>query len=148
MTNDSTESKEVQAEADTDDLDRNDLDRDSTVVGGLDENVAGTLSYVFGFITGLIFFLVETENEFVRFHAAQSMLVFGGLFVLSFVIGALAMFLELIPFVGWIFSLMLGLVSLLIAPVGFVLWIVLMYKAYSGERYGLPVVGEVAEGWV
>lgn len=118
------------------------------IAGGLDENVAGLLTYVLGVITGLIFYLIEEENKFVRFHAAQSIIIFGGLIVLSIAITFIQVFLEFIPFVGWIFSLLFGLVWLLIGPIAFVLWIVLMYKAYQGERYKLPIAGDMAEGWV
>ena len=113
---------------------------------GLDQNVAGALCYFMGFVTGLIFYLVEEDNEFVRFHATQSMIAFGGLFVLSFVLGFLPIFFEVIPFVGWIFSLAIGLIGMLLWPIALVLWIVLMVKAYRGDRYRLPIVGEMAEG--
>lgn len=118
------------------------------VAGGLDENVAGALTYALGFVTGLIFYLIEEDNEFVRFHAVQSMIAFGGLLVLSFAIGFLQLFFELIPFVGWMFSLALGLVSILLGPIAFVLWIVLLFKAYKGQRYALPGIGEMAERYV
>lgn len=118
---------------------------ETDVVGGLDENVAGALTYLLGFITGLVFYLLEDDNEFVRFHAVQSMMVFGGIIALSIGIGAVQILMETIPLVGWVMSLGLGLLSMLLAPLGFVLWIVLLIKAYKGQRYGLPVVGDVAE---
>lgn len=118
------------------------------VVGDLDENVAGALTYVFGFITGLIFYLIEEENEFVRFHAAQSILVFGGLALLGFALGAVQVTLDFIPFVGWIFALTAGLFSTLLAPLAFVLWIVLIVKAYQGDRFELPVLGSIAADYV
>lgn len=123
-------------------------DEGSGIVGGLDENVAGALAYLFGFITGLIFYLIEDENEFVRFHAVQSMLVFGGIIAITIGISILQIFLEMIPFVGWIMSVGLALLSMLLAPIGFVLWVVLLIKAYKGQRYSLPVTGDVAERYV
>lgn len=120
----------------------------STVVGGLEENVAGALAYLLGFITGVVFYLLEEDNEFVRFHAAQSMLVFGGLFVLSFGFSFLGAAVDFIPGIGGILSLGVWLLSLLLGPLGFVLWVLLLVKAYSGDRYKLPVVGDIAEGWV
>lgn len=98
---------------------------------GLDENIAGLLAYLLSFVTGIIFLIIEKENSFVRFHAFQSVFLFGGLFVIS--IG-----LSLVPFIGW-------LLSALISPIAFVLWIVCMYKAYQGERFKLPIVGDIAE---
>jgi uncharacterized membrane protein len=100
---------------------------------GLEENVAGLLSYVLFWISGLIFFLIETDNKFVRFHAMQSIIVFGFLNIVGFIFGW-------IPWIGWIIgSLVGGLV--------FAFWIVLMYKAYQGIMYKLPVAGDLAEKW-
>ena len=121
---------------------------EATVAGGLEENVAGALTYLFGFVTGFIFYLIEDDNEFVRFHAAQSIIVFGGLLVLSFAITFMQIFLEMMPAIGWIMSLTLGIFSTLLGPIAFILWIVLLVKAYKGQRYGLPIAGDMAEGWV
>lgn len=96
---------------------------------GLEENVAGLLCYVLGWVTGLVFILLERENKFVRFHAMQSIIVFGSLSVLSI----------LTPFI-WIFTPLPGLL-------GFVLWIILIIRAYQGVMYKLPVVGDLAEKW-
>jgi uncharacterized membrane protein len=104
---------------------------------GLDENIASALTYVLGFITGIIFILVEKENKTVRFHAAQSTIVFGGFFVLYIIIMVL---LFIVPFIG-ILSLLIWLLEL-------ICWIVLIIKAYQGEKFKLPVVGDMAETWV
>jgi uncharacterized membrane protein len=110
---------------------------------GIAENVAGLLCYAFGWVTGLIFFLID-KRPFVRFHAAQSMIVFGGLHALSVVI-ATSFGAGLIlgaPWTGFGFAwLLYGLVRV----VAFVLWIVLMIKAYQGERYAVPVAGDFAQ---
>jgi uncharacterized membrane protein len=98
---------------------------------GLEENVAGLLCYLLGFITGILFFVLEKENTFVRFHAMQSIITFGTIFVLSFILG-------FIPIIGWILALLLPFVAL-------ILWIILMVKAYQGARYKLPIVGDIAE---
>ena len=98
---------------------------------GLDENLAGMLCYLLGWITGLIFFLIEKDNKFVRFHALQSLITFGGLTVLF-------MFLGFIPFVGWMLFPVLAIVQL-------ILWILLMVKAYQGVQFKLPVIGDLAE---
>ncbi|SDJ79148.1 DUF4870 domain-containing protein [Salimicrobium halophilum] len=98
---------------------------------GLQENVGGLLAYLLGFITGIIFLLVEKENSFIRFHAMQSTIVFGGIFVLGLVTG-------MIPIIGWI-------IGILLSPISLILWIFLMYKAYNKERYHLPMVGEMSE---
>jgi uncharacterized membrane protein len=100
---------------------------------GLEENVAGLLCYVVGWITGLIFFLIEKDSKFVKFHAMQSIITFGGLMIISWI-------LALVPIIGWVISSLLGILAL-------VLWILLMIKAYQGERFKLPVVGDLAEKW-
>ena len=97
----------------------------------LDPNLAGLLCYLLGLITGIVFLIIEKENRFVRFHAYQSLAVFGALFVVSLVAGV-------IPVVG-------TLISILLAPVGLILWILLMVKAYQGERYKIPLAGDWAE---
>ena len=94
---------------------------------GIDQNLAGLLCYLGWWITGLIFLLTEKENQFVRFHALQSIIAFGVFFVVNIVLG-------FIPFVGWL----LWILSV-------ILWIVLMLKAYQGQMYKLPVIGDIAE---
>ncbi|MFC1916929.1 DUF4870 domain-containing protein [Chloroflexota bacterium] len=98
---------------------------------GLEPNLAGLLCYVVGWVTGLIFFILEKDNQFVRFHAMQSIVVFGVLTVISII-------LSFIPVIGWILGWLLGVL-------GFILWIILMLKAYKGERYKLPWAGNFAE---
>ena len=92
-----------------------------------DGNTNALLTYLVGWITGLIFLLTEKEDQFIRFHAAQSVVTFGILSLVGF-----------IPFIGW-------MLTPLLAPIGLILWILLMVKAYQGERFKLPVVGEWAE---
>ncbi|MCX6005584.1 MAG: DUF4870 domain-containing protein [Chloroflexi bacterium] len=100
---------------------------------GLEENVAGLLCYVVGWITGLIFFLIEKDSKFVKFHAMQSIITFGALAIIAII-------LNYIPFVGWVVGGLLGIL-------GLVLWIVLMIKAYQGQKFKLPVIGDLAEKW-
>src|SRR5580704_13063254 len=95
---------------------------------GMAENVAGALCYVLGWVTGLIFYFID-KRPFVRFHAAQSIVTFGGLQLIGIVVGMLFGISLLSGGLG-----LLWLVSIL----GFVLWILLMVKAYQGERYRLP----------
>ncbi|MEY7848281.1 DUF4870 domain-containing protein [Natrarchaeobius sp. A-rgal3] len=119
---------------------------ESEVVGGLDENVAGAVAYLFGPISGILFFVLEDKNEFVRFHAAQSMVVFGTVIAIQIGITIAQMVLETIPFVGWVLSFIVGLFTLLLMPIAFILWVVLLLKAYKGERFSLPLLGGVADG--
>jgi uncharacterized membrane protein len=106
------------------------------------ENVAGLLCYVLGWITGLIFYFVD-KRPYVRFHAAQSIVVFGGLHVIYFVVGAFVGFSLFSS--GWTgFSMAWALYGVL-DLVGFVLWILLMIKAYQGERFRVPVAADLAD---
>ncbi|HEY54854.1 MAG TPA: DUF4870 domain-containing protein [Dehalococcoidia bacterium] len=104
---------------------------------GLEPNVAGLLCYVLGWVTGLVFFLLEPKNKFVRFHAMQSIITFGAFTVVWFVIGMFS----LIPVLGIAFSVINGIIGLF----ALVLWIVLMVRAYQGEKFKLPVAGDIAE---
>ena len=99
---------------------------------GLDENVAGALAYALGWLTGLFFLVTESSNRFVRFHAFQSVILFGGLSIAWLVSMS-------IPPIGWF------LAFVVIPPVSAVLWLLLMFKAYHGERFKVPFAGEVAE---
>jgi uncharacterized membrane protein len=105
-----------------------DLGKTST---GMQPNLAALLSYLLGFISGIVFYVLEKENKFVRFHAMQSIIVFGFLFVVG-------MFLGLMPVIGWFLGYILWIGE-------FILWIILMVKAYNGEMFKLPVAGDMAE---
>ena len=99
---------------------------------GLEPNIAGLLCYLGGWITGIIFLVIEQKNNFVRFHALQSIITFGAITVASALLGW-------IPYAGSFFGGILGILAL-------VLWILLMVKAHQGELYKVPVAGQVAEG--
>lgn len=106
------------------------------------ENVAGALCYVLGWITGLIFYFID-KRPFVRFHAAQSIVVFGGLHILTIILGIV---FGISMFTGGMagFSIGWGLLRL-VDLLTFILWIVLMIKAYQGQKFRVPVAAEVAE---
>ena len=110
---------------------------------GIDANIAGLLTYAVGWVTGLIFFLIEKDNKFVRFHALQSLIVFGGLTVACIVVSMLWALLAMLR-LFFLFSVIIGINGLL-SLAGLALWIVLMVKAYQGEKFKLPVVGDIAE---
>jgi uncharacterized membrane protein len=98
---------------------------------GLDANVGAALAYLVGFVTGAIFLVVEKENRFVRFHAMQSTFTFIGLVLVN-------VLLNIVPFLGFLLSIFVLL------PFSAVLWLVLMFKAYQGEEFKLPLVGQMA----
>lgn len=97
---------------------------------GMSANVAALLAYVFGLVTGLVFFLIEKESKFVKFHAMQSMCVSAAFFVIGLV-------LAFIPVLGGVLTLLLNLA-------GLVAWIVCMVQAYQGHWFRLPVIGDFA----
>jgi uncharacterized membrane protein len=96
---------------------------------GLKKTTAGALAYVLGPVTGIIFLVIE-KDPFVRFHAMQSTVVFVALFVLQWVFG--------ITIVLFPLSALLGIVS-------FALWLILIYKAWQGEEWEVPVLGKIAK---
>lgn len=98
---------------------------------GLNANVAGLLCYVLGWVSGLVLILIEKDSKFVRFHALQSIYVFGTITVAAIVLGW-------IPVLGIVLSTLIWLL-------GVALWIVLMVKAYKGEMFKLPWVGDLVE---
>jgi uncharacterized membrane protein len=112
--------------------------------GGLTDNVASFLCYLVGIITGILFLVLEpyNKNKNIRFHAFQS-IFFGiaifALWIISFILDAI---LGFIPVVGWILMI---LIHLAIALGGFIVWIMLMVKAYQGQKWVLPIVGPLAE---
>jgi uncharacterized membrane protein len=98
---------------------------------GFDANVAAALSYLVGFVTGAIFLVVEKDNRFVRFHALQSTLLFAGLVLIN-------VLLNIVPLLGFLLSVFVLL------PASAVLWLLMMFKAYQGEEFKLPLVGQMA----
>ena len=94
---------------------------------GLQQNIAGLLCYVLGWITGIIFLIIEKDDKFVRFHAWQSVFVFGILTVLGIIF-------------NWVWFL-----GYIVWAISVIAWIVLMYKAYKGEKYKVPIAGNIAE---
>ena len=92
---------------------------------GLPKNTAAALSYLLWWLSGVAFLLIE-KDRFVRFHAMQSVIIFGGITLLT-----------LIPIVGWVLSPFLMLI-------GFVLWLVLMYQAYQGKETEIPLISKFA----
>lgn len=108
---------------------------------GLTDNVAGALAYVLGPISAAFFLVVEKQSRFVRFHAMQSLLVSVVLIILNFALNILHAILVRIPLIGWLMSLGLALV---VGLASLVLWLALMYAAYRGQEWELPVIGREA----
>ena len=117
---------------------------------GLDENIAALLSYIFGWVGGLVFFLIEKDSRLVRFHAMQSILLSVAAMVIGFVLWFLWFVLAIAASMasetlGFLVSAVLGLLI-------FVFWIALLVgvilclvKAYQRQYFKLPVIGNLAE---
>lgn len=99
---------------------------------GLPKNTAAALSYVLLFVSGIVFLILE-KDPYVRFHAMQSIVVFGFIFILQ-----------------WIFAITIFLapISGLLTIIAFVLWLVLIYKAWKGEEWEVPYLGKFARKFV
>lgn len=112
------------------------ISKEKTVTG-LPENTEAALTYVGIWFSGLIFILLEKDNKKIRFHAMQSLVTFGGLHLVLIVIKTLV---GPLFFLSWAFLSLIPLLWLL----GFILWLVLIVKAYQGEMFKLPIVGDFA----
>ncbi|MBI5026698.1 MAG: DUF4870 domain-containing protein [Nitrospirae bacterium] len=113
-----------------------------TSSSGLQPNLAAALAYVLTVITGIIIFVIEKENKYVRFHAMQAILFGAAWIILWIVLGIVSIALAFVPVVGWIIS---AVIYLGLGLGGFILWLFVIYKAYQGERFKLPIVGDIAE---
>lgn len=108
---------------------------------GMRARTAGLLCYLFSWVTGLIFLLLERENRFVRFHAMQSLLFFGAMSILS----SIVRFFEVMFSYGFPPYFGFGFISSALGIITFVCWIILMVSAHRGRYYKLPIVGDLAE---
>lgn len=95
---------------------------------GLSKETAGALSYVLGPVSGIIFLVLE-KSKFVRFHAMQSIVLFVSLFVLQWFFALVVILLPFVP---------------LLSIIAFVLWLILIYKAWLGEEWEVPFIGKFA----
>jgi len=108
------------------------------------DNLAAALCYVLGLVTGILFLVLApyNQNRNIRFHAFQSIFLHVGAIAVFIGLMIVTGILHLIPFVGTL----IGLVLYPLAGFGiFILWLMVMYKAYNNERWVLPIIGELAE---
>ena len=125
MADNPTPSEETQETA------TNDVVAEAETSLGTTQNVAGLLTYILGWVTGIVFLLIEKDNSFVRFHAMQSIVIFVPLTIASFVVGFL-------PFVG-------GLLGVIVQLATLIIWLFMMYQAFQGKRYKFPYACDYAE---
>ncbi len=121
----------------------------------LEENIASMICYIGTFVTGILIFLIEKKNKTVRFHAIQSILVFLPLMIITNILGWIGA-----PkwsygggygyYGGYGGGFDPGIPALLWASWGLwaltgILWLILVFKSYKGEKLKLPVIGDIAE---
>jgi uncharacterized membrane protein len=105
---------------------------------GLPSNVAGAIAYLLGPFTGVGLLLIEKEDAFVRFHAAQSVIVGVALIVIAVAYSLATAVFALIPVAGWLIGLLIGIA---LAGGAFALWILLMLRAFQGRLWTVPFLG-------
>lgn len=108
---------------------------------GLEPNVAGALSYLLGALTGILFLVMDGRRPFVRFHAMQAIAFTVAIIILWVVLAVASAILGVIPIIGWLVSILL---SLGLSVGSLVLWLYLMYRAWQGDEWEMPVVGDWA----
>ncbi len=110
---------------------------------GMDQNIEGALCYLLAWVTGIVFYILEDDNEFVKFHAMQSIIVFLPLTIFSMILGGFFGLVWWGP--AWA---ILSAIGTLIAVITFILWLILMLKAYKGEKFKVPIAGDIAENMI
>jgi uncharacterized membrane protein len=119
---------------------------EESVSGLSDESkLFGALAYLLSVVTGIVVLLMKKEDAYAKFHAMQSILVFVVVFIVYVILTIAAVILSYIPIIGQILGLLVVLLQGLISLVMLILWLLLMWKAYSGVKWKLPVVGDKAE---
>ena len=101
--------------------------------GDPNRNLVAALSYLLGFVTGVVILLVEKDDKYIRFHAMQSVIVFGGLFIINIVLGLI------LP------GILTTIINSVIFIVFVIIWIISMIKAYQGQVFKWPIAGKLAE---
>ena len=110
---------------------------------GLPSNVAAALACI-PLIGGIIFYILEKHDQFVRFYAMQS-IIFGGVWIIFTIIwNVLFGVLAHIPMLGWLFALLLWIIWAIWSIAAIIVWIIAMFKAFSGVRWDIPFIGPIA----
>jgi uncharacterized membrane protein len=112
-----------------------------------EDRKAALYSYLGFCFTGIVFFFFKKKRPFVRFHAAQSIVLFVPITALLVVLKVISI-ITLIPFIGWVLSPVISLLTFIVVAPAFILWIILMVLSYQGVRVKLPIVGHYAEAMV
>jgi len=111
---------------------------------GLSARTEALLSYALWWVGGLVFFVIERKNRFVRFHAAQSIIFFGGVSVL---LGVLHL-ISIIPLIGFLLALPIAFASNVVTIVAVIVWIFMLFQMYRGKNFRIPIVSGYADSLV
>ncbi len=109
---------------------------------GMESQIAVLIAYLFGWVSGLIIYLIEKENKFVKYHAMQALIL--GIFEVACII-VISVILGLIPYIGWFLFSWLGYV---LASVAWIFGIIAIIKAFKGEVYRIPVISKLADKYI
>jgi len=117
---------------------------------GLDENIAALLAYIAGWVSGLVFFLIEKDSKLVRFHAVQSLILSVCAIVVGIVLWVVWIVLAIVASqiadaMGSIVTLLFGLLWLVLSVCFLAGWVLCLVRAYQGQYFKLPVIGNLAE---
>jgi uncharacterized membrane protein len=117
---------------------------------GLDENIASLITYLAGWVSGLIFFLIEKDSRLVRFHAMQSILLNVLIIIVAVIFGVVITVLVIVlgmisDTLAALTSLLSGLLWLVLVLGILIVWVMCLIKAYGGQMYKLPIIGNYAE---
>lgn len=129
-------------------VDTEDKEQDSPTTKtstGMDPNVAGLLCYLFGWVSGLIFYLIEKDDKKIRFHALQSILLSVATIAIWIALGIVFSIVGFIPGISLVAIVVFPLFYAVLGLGVMVIWIMLMVKAYQGEKWKLPIIGDIAE---
>jgi uncharacterized membrane protein len=111
---------------------------------GLQPNVAAALSYVAGWVTGIIFLLIGGKNEFVKFNAWQSIITFASISVLYIVFGIISAIITFLLSRFFIIAILFNIIFAIFSILCLVLWVILIIRAYQSRLFKLPVIGNIA----
>lgn len=113
-----------------------------TTSTGIDPRLSGLLSYLVPPLTGIVFYLIEKQDDVVRWHAAQS-IVFGVAWVVAWVaVQVVSIVFSVVPILGWLAGVLLWIA---IGLGGFIVWVVCLVKGYSGEKWRMPGLAQFAD---
>ena len=119
----------------------------TTGTTGLPSNVAAALACI-PLIGGIIFYVLEKRDAFVRFYAMQSIIFGGAWMIFSIIWNILFVALVHIPVLGWLFAIILWFVWAILNIGAVIIWVIAMIKAFSGVRWDIPYVGPIARNHV